>query len=63
MSYNTFEIIYQILIFALLILGSISFMLFIRRMLINTSRQKHNFISIEKKLDKIIDHLEKDKNN
>lgn len=51
-----------VLIFiALLILGSISFTLFVRRLLINTSRNHQNGNAVEEKLDKIIDLLEKDK--
>lgn len=52
-----------IIIFALLLIGTVSFTLFIRRLLINTSRNHQNSNSIEEKLDKIISLLEKDKTN
>ncbi|MEH6943569.1 DUF4083 family protein [Bacillus sp. JJ722] len=38
-----------------------SFALFVRRLLKNTSRNHENSNAIEEKLDKIIDLLEKDK--
>ncbi|WP_042348537.1 DUF4083 domain-containing protein [Bacillus massiliigorillae] len=49
------------IIFILLIIGALSFSLFIRRLLINTSRNQQNSNNIEEKLDKIIELLEKDK--
>lgn len=59
MSYNILEIIFQLTIIVLILLGSVSFILFIRRLLINTSTQNTKTSSMEKKLDKIIELLEK----
>jgi len=41
----------------------ISFSLFMRRLLINSSLKTKHSIEIDKKLDKIIELLEKDKKN
>ena len=61
------EILYLIIVFGLILIGVLSFTLFIRRLLINTT-QKTNYTpsnsnEIEQKLDKIIDLLEKDSSN
>ncbi|MEH6942206.1 DUF4083 domain-containing protein [Bacillus sp. JJ722] len=53
------DTIFQIIVFSLLLLGGISFILFLRRMLFNLTTSKQKSIEIEKKLDRIIELLEK----
>lgn len=48
-------------IIALIVLCVVSFTLFIRRLLINSSAKHHHIAEVEKKLDKIIELLEKDR--
>jgi hypothetical protein len=58
---NVGDIIFQLVVFGLIILFFVSFALFIRS-LINKQRKKvHSNSNIEAKLDKIIELLEKDK--
>lgn len=52
--FNMGEIIYQIIVWGLIILFVISFTLFIRRLLLNQQAQKNQLKEIEKKLDKLI---------
>jgi CHASE3 domain sensor protein len=49
------------IVILLIILFFVSFMMFTRRILINQSTKSNNSISMEKKLDKIIELLEKEK--
>ena len=55
------SIVYLIIIIGLIALFVVSFTLFIRRLLINSSIKSSRSIEIEKKLDKIIELLEIDK--
>ncbi|MED4028584.1 DUF4083 family protein [Priestia megaterium] len=59
--FNVISIVYLIIIIGLIALFVVSFTLFIRRLLINSSIKSHRSIEIEKKLDKIIELLEIDK--
>ncbi|MFI8658057.1 DUF4083 family protein [Priestia megaterium] len=59
--FNVFSIVYLIIIIGLIALSVVSFTLFIRRLLINSSIKSNRSIEIEKKLDKIIELLEIDK--
>ncbi|AQU77158.1 DUF4083 family protein [Priestia megaterium] len=59
--FNVISIVYLIIIIGLIALFIVSFTLFIRRLLINSSIKSNRSIEIEKKLDKIIELLEIDK--
>jgi len=50
-----------VVVIGLVVLFAISFALFIRRLLINSSAKNNRITEIEKKLDKIIDLIEKEK--
>ncbi|WP_404448660.1 DUF4083 domain-containing protein [Sutcliffiella horikoshii] len=54
------DAIFQLVVFGLLILGSISFTLFIRRLLVNVSYKNQRLNNIEQKLDIIIEKIEKE---
>lgn len=54
------DAIFQFVVFGLIILGSISFTLFIRRLLINASYKNQRLNNIEQKLDIIIEKMEKE---
>ncbi|TYS67433.1 DUF4083 domain-containing protein [Sutcliffiella horikoshii] len=54
------DAIFQLVVFGLLILGSLSFTLFIRRLLVNASIKNQRLNNIEQKLDTIIEKLEKE---
>ncbi|WP_310336451.1 DUF4083 family protein [Priestia megaterium] len=60
-NFNVISIVYLIIIIGLIALFVVSFTLFIRRLLINSSIKSNRSIEIEKKLDKIIELLEIDK--
>ncbi|WP_232697252.1 DUF4083 domain-containing protein [Brevibacillus daliensis] len=60
---NFISIIYLSVIFALIILFIVSLTLFVRRLLIHSSAKRTHSIEMNKKLDKIIELLEKDKCN
>lgn len=49
------------IVILLIILFFVSFMMFIRRILINQGTKANNTVTMEKKLDKIIELLEKEK--
>lgn len=53
------DLLFQVIIFSLLLLGVVSFTLFIRRLLFNTKVTEHNSDEISRKLDRIIELLEK----
>lgn len=53
------DLLFQVILFSLLLLGAVSFTLFIRRLLINTKVNEHHSDEISKKLDRIIELLEK----
>ena len=55
------DAIFQFVVFGLIILGSISFTLFIRRLLINASYKNQKLNNIEQKLDTIIEKMEREK--
>ncbi|MEE3896997.1 DUF4083 family protein [Priestia megaterium] len=59
--FNVISIVYLIIIIGLIALFVVSFTLFIRRLLINSSIKSSRSIEIEKKLDKVIELLEIDK--
>ncbi|MFX3635820.1 MAG: DUF4083 domain-containing protein [Candidatus Pristimantibacillus sp.] len=59
-GFNVASVVYLGIIIGLIVLFIVSFTLFIRRLLINSS-VKNQTDEIEKKLDKIIDLLEKDR--
>jgi len=58
---NVAAVLYQAIALGLVVLFFFSFALFIRRLLINSSIRKNETIEINRKLDHIIDLLEKDK--
>jgi len=58
---DIFAMIYLCIMIGLIVLFVVSFTLFIRRLLINSSTKNVQSDQIEKKLDKIIELLEKDK--
>ncbi|MGX4607649.1 DUF4083 domain-containing protein [Priestia sp. JNUCC 25] len=58
---NVISIVYLVIIIGLIALFMISFTLFIRRLLINSSTKSKHSIEIDKKLDKIIELFEADK--
>ncbi|OLO24770.1 DUF4083 domain-containing protein [Priestia megaterium] len=60
-NFNVISIVYLIIIIGLIALFVVSFTLFIRRLLINSSIKSSRSIEIEKKLDKVIELLEIDK--
>lgn len=57
MEGNIASLVYMGIIMSLIILFFVSFALFIRKSLINTSGERNRKSEIEKKLDKIIDLL------
>ncbi|MCF6409817.1 DUF4083 family protein [Pseudalkalibacillus salsuginis] len=57
----TVNIIFQFIVFGLLVLFIISFSLFVKRFLGNSTNNNSQFIEIGKKLDKIIEIMEKEK--
>lgn len=60
-EFNLASILYLCIVIGLIVLFVISFMLFIRRILINTGRNKSQLDEIQSNLEKIINLLEKDK--
>ncbi|WP_064092423.1 DUF4083 domain-containing protein [Rossellomorea aquimaris] len=54
------DFFYSTVIISLLLLGALSFTLFIRRLLINTKFKSNTSNDINKKLDRIIELLEKE---
>jgi hypothetical protein len=56
-----FDTIFQLLIIGLVLLGCISFTMFIRRLLINATYKNQRLYNIEKKLDELLDRMENDK--
>lgn len=61
--YNVLSITLICIVFILIILFIVSFSLFLRRTLINSSTRNGSSVRIEEKLDKIIELLEKDKSS
>ncbi|WP_394542877.1 DUF4083 domain-containing protein [Priestia aryabhattai] len=62
-NFSLASIVYLVIVIGLIALFVVSFSLFIRRVLINFSLKTKHSIEIDKKLDKIIELLEKDKKN
>ncbi|MED5247498.1 MULTISPECIES: DUF4083 domain-containing protein [Priestia] len=60
-SFNLLSIVYLVIVIGLIALFIVSFSLFIRRLLINSSLKTNHSIELDKKLDKIIELLEKEK--
>ncbi|HHK5533164.1 TPA: DUF4083 domain-containing protein [Bacillus mobilis] len=58
---NIFTLIYTCLIIGLIVLFFLSFTLFVRRLLQNSAVKKQHVIHMNKKLERIIELLEKDK--
>ncbi|MED0949606.1 UNVERIFIED_ORG: uncharacterized protein DUF4083 [Bacillus cereus] len=58
---NIFTLIYTCLIIGLIVLFFLSFTLFVRRLLQNSAAKKQHVIHMNKKLERIIELLEKDK--
>ena len=58
---QSFEAILPFIFIALLLLGCISFTMFIKRLLINSSYKNERLYNIEKKLDELLDRMENDK--
>ncbi|WP_100405665.1 DUF4083 domain-containing protein [Bacillus solitudinis] len=56
-------VIYQIIAFGLITLFILSFTLFIKRLLKNSVEKNNQLKTLEKKLDKVIEILEEEKNN
>ncbi|KIO61129.1 MAG: DUF4083 domain-containing protein [Caldibacillus thermoamylovorans] len=59
---NFASTIFAFIYFGLIVLLIVSFTLFIRRILINSSKKNQHLEEIEKSLKKITELLEKDKN-
>jgi len=59
---NLGDILFQFVFFSLLLLGIVSFTLFIRRLIINRKKEVHSSDDINKKLDRIIELLENQNN-
>lgn len=55
---NTGAMIFQVIVFLLIILLFVSFFLFVRRLLINQGEKVKSSLEVERKLDKIIQLLE-----
>ncbi|MFI8575422.1 DUF4083 domain-containing protein [Rossellomorea aquimaris] len=55
---NLGDLLFQFVFFSLLLLGIVSFTLFIRRLIINRKKEVHTSDDINKKLDRIIELLE-----
>ncbi|MBP1931981.1 DUF4083 domain-containing protein [Ammoniphilus resinae] len=62
-GFTVASIVYLGIVIGLIALFVVSFTLFIRRLLINSSVKSIQTDEIEKKLDKIISLLERDKNS
>ncbi|MBE7103499.1 DUF4083 domain-containing protein [Bacillus cereus] len=58
---NIFTLIYSCLVIGLVVLFLLSFTLFIKSLLQNSSAKKQHIINMNQKLDRIIELLEKDK--
>lgn len=58
---NWGDFLFQFVFLGLIVLFVFSFTLFIRRLLLNSKEKNRQLNQIEKKLDKIIELLEKDK--
>lgn len=54
--------IYQFIVLGLIVLFVVSFSLFIRRMLLNQQAKMHQLNELEKKMDKILELMDKREN-
>ncbi|RBO99619.1 DUF4083 domain-containing protein [Rossellomorea aquimaris] len=59
---NLGDLLFQFVFFSLLLLGAVSFTLFIKRLIINRKQEVHTSDDIHKKLDRIIELLENQNN-
>ncbi|WP_419465917.1 DUF4083 domain-containing protein [Bacillus spongiae] len=57
------SVVYLGIVIGLIVLFVFSFTLYIRRLKVNSSVKNNQIVEIEKKLDKIIDLLENDRNS
>lgn len=57
------DALFQVIVLGLIVLFVVSFTLFIRRLLVNQQAKKTQLNELEKKLDKIIGLIEKDKSD
>jgi len=57
--FNVGDMIYQVIVLGLIVLFVVSFSLFIRRILLNQQVKNHQLNELEKKLDKIIELMDK----
>lgn len=57
------DALFQVIVLGLIILFVVSFSLFIRRLLVNQQAKNSQLNELEKKLDKIIGLMEKEKND
>ena len=55
------DLIYTLFILTLILVGVLSFTLFLRRLLINASLRNYHSKEVQTKLDRIIDLLEKER--
>jgi len=62
LMFNVGDMIYQVIVLGLIILFVVSFTLFIRKLLLNQQAKKHQLNELEKKLDKIIELMDKGEN-
>ena len=62
-TFNTVDLVLQGFFFLLVILFFVSLFLFVKRILINQKEKAANNAKLEKKLDKIIELLEKGNRN
>ena len=57
---NVGDMVYQLIVLVLIALFVVSFSLFIRRLLLNQQVKNHQLNELDKKLDKIIELIDKD---
>ena len=62
LMFNVGDMIYQVIVLGLIVLFVVSFTLFIRRLLLNQQAKKHQLNELEKKLDKILELMDKSEN-
>ncbi|WP_419962380.1 DUF4083 domain-containing protein [Psychrobacillus sp. BM2] len=60
--FNVGDMIYQVIVLGLILLFVVSFTLFIRRLLLNQQAKVHQLNELEKKLDKILELMDKSEN-
>jgi len=60
-AFGVFSILYIVIVFGLICLFVVSFVLFIRKMLINSSTRNNRLDTIEEKLNTVIELLKQEK--